>query len=147
MGRANALGDSAVAELACNTGQSLQMVGTSAFRRQKQKHQVNRLIIESIEIDWFFQLREQSYQTVEPCQLAMRDRNAVTDTCRAQTFALKKRVEDFPFGKTGQFRRLTGEFLNCLFLLLALSPAITASLPRRSPRSISPPTSFRSRLP
>ena len=89
---------------------------------KKQKHQVNRLIIESIEIDWFFQLREQSYQTVEPCQLAMWDRNAVTDTCRAQTFALKKRVEDFPFGKTGQFRRLTGEFLNCLFFAFGLEP-------------------------
>ena len=42
----------AVAKHPSDARQRLEMIGAGAFRRQQQKHQVNRLVVQCFEIDW-----------------------------------------------------------------------------------------------
>ena len=53
------------------------MVGSGGFRRQQQKDQVDRLIVDRLERDRALQPGKDAVQLGEPGQLAVRDRNPV----------------------------------------------------------------------
>ena len=54
------------------------MVGAGRFRREQQKHQIDRLAVERLEVHGPFQPRKQTEQLIELGQLAMRNGDAVT---------------------------------------------------------------------
>jgi hypothetical protein len=54
-----------IAQNAGDARQGLQMIGAGTFRRQQQKHDVDRLVVERLEIDRFVQPRENAGNAIE----------------------------------------------------------------------------------
>ncbi len=92
------------------------MIGAGAFRRQQQKHQIDRLAVERLEIDRPLQPREQAEHLAELGQLAVRDGDAIADAGRAELLALQQDFQDRPFALSGERRRLGGDLLQRLLL-------------------------------
>ena len=69
------------------------MIRTRPFRRQEQKHQIDRLVVQRLEIDRRFQAGEDTGDALHAGELAMRNGDAVADTGRAQPLTLQDGVE------------------------------------------------------
>jgi hypothetical protein len=96
------------------------MIGARAFGRQQQEDQIDRLTIERLEIDRSVKAGKQAKQTIELRQLAMRDRNAVSNPGGTELLALQQGFENRAFAETAEFGRTCSNFLNRL--LLAVDP-------------------------
>jgi hypothetical protein len=68
------------------------------FRCEQQEDQIDRLVVQRFEIDGRFKTRKNADDRRKMAKLAMRNGNAIADTGRAQSFALKDDVENFTFG-------------------------------------------------
>src|SRR5579872_2083854 len=68
-----------VAQQPRDSRQSLQVIGARAFRREKQKDEVDRLAIHRLEIDRALKPGKQSEDLFELRKLAVRNRDAVSD--------------------------------------------------------------------
>ncbi len=90
------------------------MIGPSSFRGEQQEENVNRLTVESFEIDRFVEPGDQTEDCVEAGQLAVGYRDAFTDPCGAKALALQKGLVDGALGQAGETRRLEGELLKSL---------------------------------
>ena len=109
-----------VAQQARDTRQRLQMICASAFGRQKQKHEVDRLVVHCIISDRCLKAREHAHDLVQPGKTAMRDRNALPHASRAQAFTLDERFENPAFGKSTERGDAFRHLLQQLFLSLGL---------------------------
>ena len=83
-----------VAEQPGDSGKSLQMIGACTFRCEQKEDKINRLVVQSIEIDRLDKAREDASDRVNGSQLAMGDRYSVADTRGTQFLPLQDRVED-----------------------------------------------------
>src|SRR5262245_64313176 len=96
------------------------MIGAGGFRREQQENQVNRLIVECLEIDWLMKPRKHAKQTPQFRQLAVRNCNAIANRGRAELFALKQDLQDSLLVLPGEFGSARGQFLNRLLLVVNL---------------------------
>jgi len=65
-------------------------------RGQQGKDDINRLVINCIEINGFRQARKDPDRMFDPLQLAVRDGNSMPYACRAQTLPLQEGVKNRP---------------------------------------------------
>ena len=107
--RAQLLRHRRIAQDAGDPRQRLQMIGAGALRREQHEDEVDRLVVERIEIDRAREPRKDADQPVERAQLAVRDGDALADAGRAQALALQQRVEDLALGKPGEPRGRAGK--------------------------------------
>jgi len=68
-------------------------VGAGALGRHQQEHDVDRALVDRIEIDRLSEPREQTVRFIERSHPAMWNGNATTDAGRAQALALDQAVE------------------------------------------------------
>ena len=129
-------GDAGLAEMPRDAGERLQVIGAGALGREQEEDEVDRLVVERLEIDRLREPREQAEDAVEARELAVRDGDAAADAGRAELLALQKRIEDLALRQAGELGRLLRDRLDRLLLALALSEPITASGLMRSLRSI-----------
>ncbi len=120
LGATQFLADLGVAQQARDAGQRLEMVGACAFGRQKQENQIDRLIVDRVEIDVAIKPREQADDARKAGQLAVRDRDAMADAGGAEALALQQRLENRSLGQTRDLGRALGELLQKLLLALRL---------------------------
>src|SRR5690606_30754218 len=113
---AQLVGDARLAEQAGDAGERLEMVGAGALRREQQEDEIDRLVVEGLEIERLRQTREQAENARQAGQLAMRDGDAVADAGRAELLPLEQRLEDLALVETGHPGRLLGERLDDLLL-------------------------------
>src|SRR5260370_12835791 len=92
-GGAQLLDQAGVAQQSRHARQGFQMVRTGAFGRRQQEHDVDRAIVDGVEIDRLGESREQSDRLGERRQARVRDGDAAADARRAQTLALEQAVE------------------------------------------------------
>jgi hypothetical protein len=97
------------AQHARNAGKGLEMVCTGADRRQQHHHQIDCLIVDSVEIDRVVQSGKHGNDTLEASELAMRDSNTIAQTSRAKFLAANDGRKDVCPIKTGQFCRLVSK--------------------------------------
>src|SRR5215475_14050593 len=93
------------------------MVSACSLGREQQKHQVNRLAVERIEIDWAVEAREQAEKPGQLRQLAVGNGDAVADGGGAELFALHQALEQLALALAGERGRALGELLQQLFLV------------------------------
>ena len=94
------------------------MIGAGAFGRHQQEHDVDRTLVDRIEIDRLGETREQATGLGERAHAAVRDRDAAADSGRAQPLALEQAIEQATLveledrsgaaGQFGQERLLAG---------------------------------------
>ena len=96
------------------------MIGAGAFRRQQQENQIDRLIVERLEIDRPVEPGEQSEQPGQSGHLAVRNGDAVADRGRAELFALHQDVENRPLVLSAEHGRARGKLLQHLLLAVDL---------------------------
>src|SRR6266508_815670 len=96
------------------------MIRAGGFRRQQQKHQIDRLAVKRLEIDGSFEACKEPEQLVELRQLAVRYGDAVADAGRAELLALLQDLEDRAFTLAGEFGRLAGKLEQRLLLAVDL---------------------------
>jgi len=118
--------DLRIAQQTGDARQRLEMIGAGRFGREQKKNQIDRLTIERFKIDRPFEPREQSKQTSELRQLAVRNGDAVADAGRAELLALQKDFQNRTFALTRELGRARGEFLDRFFLPLTLSAGMIA---------------------
>ena len=94
----------------------LEVIRAGAFRRQQQEHDIDRLIVQRLEIDRGVQPRENARNAVEIGEFAVRNGDSLADAGRAETLTLQDRVENRPGGDARQFRCLFRDCLEKLFL-------------------------------
>ncbi len=91
------------------------MIRASSFRSEEQKNQVDRPVVDAVEIDRFFEARKKSVNSLEPRQPAVGNRQAVADPCCAEVLALEQNLDYYtlflPAYVSGVFR----QFLQRLF--------------------------------
>ena len=78
------------------------MLRAGQRRAEQHEQQVDRLAVDGREIDRPLQLGENPVDPVEPWQLAMRDRDPVSDSGRAEALAFVQNLIDRIFGLPGQ---------------------------------------------
>ena len=96
------------------------MVGAGGFRREQQKHEIDRLTVERLELHGSLESRKQSEQLTELRQLAVRNGDAVTDAGRTQLLALLQNLQDRSLALTAEFGGLGGQLLQDLLLAVDL---------------------------
>src|SRR5262245_62803324 len=96
------------------------MIGAGGFWCEQQKHQIDRLAVERLEVDRPFQPGEQSEQLAELGQLAVGNGDAIADAGRSELFALLQRLQERALALAAELRRPEGEFLQNLFLAVDL---------------------------
>src|SRR5499433_1449222 len=96
------------------------MVGAGGFRREQQKHEINRLTVERLELHGPFEARKQSEQLVELRQLAVRNGDAVTDAGRTELLALLQNLENRSLALAAELGGLGGQLLQRLLLAVDL---------------------------
>lgn len=103
-----------------DAGKRLQVIRACTFGSKQQEHQIDRLIINCLEVDRFDQPGENTNQTIERDELAMRDSDAMTDSGRTKAFALQQGIEYFPSRQTGYLSRMRRDFLDRLLFRIGL---------------------------
>jgi len=83
-----------VAQDARHVRQRLEVVGAGAHRRQQHHHQVNRLVVDRLEVDRGVQPREQRRHPVRAGDLAVRNGEPVAEPGRAQRLAIAHGLVD-----------------------------------------------------
>ncbi len=96
------------------------MVGAGGFRCEQQKHQIDRLAVERLEIDSPFEPSKQSEQLIELGQLAVRNGDAVAHAGRTKLLALLQRLQDGPLTLAAELGGLRRQFLQDLLLAVDL---------------------------
>src|SRR5215468_4601300 len=96
------------------------MVGAGGFRREQQKHEIDRLTVERLELHGPFETRKQSEQLIELRQLAVRNGDAVTDAGRTELLALLQNLQDRPLALAAELGGLGGQLLQNLLLAVYL---------------------------
>ncbi len=96
------------------------MVGAGGFRREQQKHEIDRLTVERLELHGSLESRKQSEQLTELRQLAVRNGDAVTDAGRTQLLALLQNLQDRSLALTAELGGLGGQLLQDLLLAVDL---------------------------
>src|SRR5262245_17260414 len=96
------------------------MVGPGRFRCEQQKHQIDRLAVERLEIDGPFEPRKQTEQLIELGQLTVRNRDAVAHAGRTELLALLQRLQNGPLGLAAELGSLRGQLLQDLLLAVDL---------------------------
>src|SRR5690606_8245349 len=102
-GAAQLLADRTVAEQPRHPRERLEVVCPGRLRCQQHENQVDRLIVDRIEVDRRLQPGEDTVETVQVRQLAVRDADAVADARGAQALALHKYLEQRTLGLAGDF--------------------------------------------
>ena len=87
----------AIAQQTRYSGQRLEMVGSRALRRYQQKNDIDRPLVDGVEIDWRRDSREQPVRSSEARHAAVRDGDAAADARRSQTLTLDQEFEQAPF--------------------------------------------------
>ena len=72
----------------------LQMLGAGIGRRQQQEDEIDRPAVDRLVVDRLGEPREQAVDPVQPLDLAVRDRDALAESGRAQLLALGEAGED-----------------------------------------------------
>ncbi len=108
--------DVRIAKQTRDARQRLEMIGAGAFRREQQKHQIDRLAVERFEIHRPLQPREQAEHVAELRQLAVRSGDAVADAGGAELLPLQQDFENGLLVLPGEFGRLGGDLLQRLLL-------------------------------
>src|SRR4029079_5810500 len=98
------------------------MISARRFRREQQKDEIDRLVVERFEIDGALQSSEQTKESAQFRKLTVRDRHATTDAGRAELFALKQDFQNFLFALPSQLGRARSQFLYRLLLAANLQP-------------------------
>jgi hypothetical protein len=98
------------------------VISARRFRCEQQEDEVDRLVVERLEIDRALQPCEETKESAEFRKLAMRNRHTTTDAGRAELFALKQDFQNFLFALSRQLSRARGQFLNRLLLAVNLQP-------------------------
>jgi hypothetical protein len=88
---------SAISQQTRDSGQGLEMVGTSAFGCNQQKSNIDRPLSDGIEIDRRRHSREETARAADPSHTTMRDSDAAANAGRPQTLALDQEIEQTPF--------------------------------------------------
>ena len=70
------------------------MVGPRLLRRQQDEDQVDRLLVDRVEVDGPFEPREEALDPVDARELAVRDRDPVSDARGPEPLPLQEDVED-----------------------------------------------------
>ena len=94
------------------------MIGTGGLEGEQQKNEIDRLVIERLEIDCPLEASEQSYQPAKPGHLAMRDRHAISHGRRAELLTLKQNLQNCLLALVGELRGMRGKFLDRLLLAI-----------------------------
>jgi hypothetical protein len=81
-----------------------------------RKYEIDRLIVQRLEIDRRFQSREDASDALHAGQLAVRNGDAVADTGGSQLFALQDRLENVALGNTRDSGCALGQKLEHLLL-------------------------------
>src|SRR5260370_3839309 len=74
----------------------LQMIGAGAGRGQKHEDEVDRLVVDGLEVDRLLEPGEQAIEARQLGQPAVRQRRAVADAGRIEALALQQDLEDGP---------------------------------------------------
>jgi hypothetical protein len=61
---------------------------------QQKKHQIHRLPVDRIEIDWVFQLRKEAKEALQTCYARVRNGDTLADTGRAECLTRLERIQD-----------------------------------------------------
>ena len=85
--------------------QRLQMIGAGILRRQQQKHEIHRLIVDRIVSNRCLQPREHADDVRQPRQPAMRDRDTLPHPRRTEALAFRQRLENAALRQTGELGR------------------------------------------
>ena len=92
------------------------MVGPGILGSQQQEHQIDRRLVDGIEIHRLVETREHAVEAVQFGQLAMRDRDAAADAGGAKALTLQQDIENRPLVQAGRLRRAFRQLLQALFL-------------------------------
>src|SRR5262249_38402152 len=92
------------------------MVGAGGFRREQQKHEIDRLTVECLELHGSLESRKQSEQLVELRQLAVRNGDAVTNAGRTELLALLQNLKNRSLALAAELGGLGGQLLQRLLL-------------------------------
>ena len=87
------------------------MIGTAAFRRKQGEYQIDRLAVNGIKIQRRCQLSKNSLNFIQIGKTSVRKSRAAAKTRRTQIFTFQQRIKNGAFVKTGEFSRLSGNFL------------------------------------
>ena len=82
------------AQQAGDSRQGLEVIGTGADRGEEHHDQVDGLIVYRLEIDRMLETGEGGGYPVETRKLAMRNRDAIAQPCRAEGLASVDRLEN-----------------------------------------------------
>src|SRR5215470_4843149 len=96
------------------------MVGAGGFRREQQKHEIDRLTVERLELHGSLESRKQSEQLTELRQLAVRNGDAVTDAGRTELLALLQNLQDRSLALAAELGGLGSQLLQNLLLAVDL---------------------------
>src|SRR5262249_207229 len=88
--------------------------------REQQKHKIDGLTVERLELHGPFESRKQSEQLIELRQLAVRNGDAVTDAGRTELLALLQNLQDRSLALAAELGGLGGQLLQNLLLAVDL---------------------------
>src|SRR5262249_37326435 len=100
--------DIRIAQQTCDARQRLKMIGTGSFRREQQKHEIDRLAVERLELYGPFEAGKKSEQFVQLGQLAVGNGDAVAYAGRTKLLALLQRFQDRLLTLAAEFGSLGG---------------------------------------
>src|SRR5690606_12835112 len=96
------------------------MIRTGAFRRQEQEDEVDRLVVQRLEVNGRLEPREEAGDLRKLLQLAVRDGDAIAHAGGAEPLALKDDVDDLTLRNSGDLCRSCCQLLKQLLLGIAL---------------------------
>src|SRR5205809_6812221 len=105
------------------------MLGPGVKRRQQNKDQIDRLVVDRLKQDRAVEPRKDAAEPGQIGQFAMRNGNASADSGAAEPLAFGEHVVDLPLAAAGNRRGAAGNFLEGL--LLARRPQLGDDASRR----------------
>ncbi len=92
------------------------MVGAGTLGGQQDANQIDRLLVDRLEVDRRLQAGEHRLQVGQLGKLTVRDGDAVAHTGRAKPLALHEDIEDTPLGEVDQIGGAPRQLLQGLLL-------------------------------
>src|SRR5262252_6023197 len=93
---AKLLADRPIAQKSRHPRERLQVVGARRFWRQQKKYEVDRLLVDRIEVHRRVQPQEHALQALQTRKLTVGDGNSIANPGRAKPLALQQNIEDLP---------------------------------------------------